>query len=61
MAVNSNTSRNKCFILRKYEVERREFLPSGEAEEPRISAICKATTTKPGGKKAGDILWIFAG
>jgi hypothetical protein len=23
-----------------------------EAEEPRISAICKATTTKQGGKKS---------
>ncbi len=45
----------------KLKVERRGFLSSGEAEETRISAICKSTTTKPDGKKTGDILQIFAG
>ncbi len=34
---------------------------SGTAEEPRISDICKATTTKHGSKKAGDIRHVPAG
>ena len=34
-------------------------MPSGKTEETRISDICKPTTTKTDGKRAGDLLQIL--